>query len=113
MVLERLSWRVTCQNYVSVHLLTVAGRGSDLAVLQVGDAEKFPQAVDFESLDPFFRVSMQGPCFTAVGEDGGDKRLVEPDVLAKLMVLHHQILFSLAIGDECVVIMECFLHDVL
>ena len=44
----------------------------------------------------FFRVSMQGPCFTAVGEDGGDKRLVEPDLLAKLMVLHHQILFSLA-----------------
>ena len=68
---------MTCQNYVSVHLLTVAGRGSDLAVLQVGDAEKFPQAVDFESLDPFFRVSMQDPCFTAIEEHGGDKRLLK------------------------------------
>ena len=34
-------------------------------VLQVGDAEKFPQARGFESLDPFFGVSKQGPCFTA------------------------------------------------
>ena len=25
----------------------------------------------------FFRVSKQGPCFTATEEDGGDKRLVE------------------------------------
>ena len=25
----------------------------------------------------FFSVSKQGPCFTAVVEDGGDKRLVE------------------------------------
>ena len=33
-------------------------------VLRVGDAEKFPQALDFESLDPFFfRVSKQGQCF--------------------------------------------------
>ena len=46
-------------------------------VLQVGDAEKFPQALGFESLDLFFRVSKQGPCFTAIEEDGGDKRLVE------------------------------------
>ena len=44
-------------------------------VLEVGDAEKFPYAFGFESLD--FRVSKQGPCFTAVYEDGGDKRLVE------------------------------------
>ena len=46
-------------------------------VLQVGDTEKFPQALGFQSLDPFFRVSKQGPCFTAVEEDGGDQRLVE------------------------------------
>ena len=45
-------------------------------VLQVGDAEKFPQALGFGSLDPFFRVSKQGPCFTALKEDGGDKRFV-------------------------------------
>ena len=47
-------------------------------VLQVGDAERFPQAFGFEGLDPFLRVSEQGPiCFTAIEEDGGDKRLVE------------------------------------
>ena len=43
-------------------------------VLQAGDAEKFPHAAGFESLDPFFRVSKQGPCFTAIEEDRGDKR---------------------------------------
>ena len=26
---------------------------------------------------PFFRVSKQGPCFTAIEEDGGDKRLAQ------------------------------------
>ena len=41
-------------------------------VIQTGDAEKFPQAVGFESLDPFVRVSKHGPCFTAI-----DRRLVE------------------------------------
>ena len=45
-------------------------------VLQVGDTEKFPHALGFESLDSFFRVSKQGPCFTAIEEDGGDRRLV-------------------------------------
>ena len=44
-------------------------------VLQVGDAEKFPQALVFESLDPFFGVSKQGSCFTAIEGDRGDKRL--------------------------------------
>ena len=34
-------------------------------VLQVGNTEKFPQALGFKSLDPFFRVSKQGPSFTA------------------------------------------------
>ena len=42
-------------------------------VLQVGDTEKFPQALGYKSLDLFFRVSKQGQCFTAVEEDGGDK----------------------------------------
>ena len=53
-------------------------------VPQVEDAEKFPQAPGFESLDPFlifliffFRVSKQGPCFTTIQEDGCDKRLVQ------------------------------------
>ena len=35
-------------------------------VLQVRNAEKFPQALDFEGLDPFFRVSKQGACFTVI-----------------------------------------------
>ena len=35
-------------------------------VLQAGDAEKFPQALGFEGLDPFLGVSKQGPCFTAI-----------------------------------------------
>ena len=48
----------------------------DGLVLQVRAAQKFPQELGFESLDPVFRVSEQGPCFTAVEEDGGDKRLV-------------------------------------
>ena len=35
-------------------------------VLQVGDTEKFPHVLGFETLDPFCRVSKQGSCFTAV-----------------------------------------------
>ena len=46
-------------------------------VLQAGDAEKFPRALGFKGLDPFLRDSKQSPCFTAMQEDGGDKRLVE------------------------------------
>ena len=47
-------------------------------VLQLEDAEKFPQALGLESLVYFFfRVSKQGPCFTAIEEEhGSDKRLV-------------------------------------
>ena len=39
---------------------------------------------------------MQGPCVTAIEEDGDDRRHVELEYAAKLMVLHHQILFILA-----------------
>ena len=58
-------------------------------VLQVGDAEKFPQAHGFEGLDPFLRVSKQGPRFTALEEDGGDKRLVEL-VRSVVIIFHHR-----------------------
>ena len=68
-------------------------------VLQVRDANKFPHAFGFESPDPFFIVRKQGPCFTAVEGDGGDKKLLSLNLLAKLMVLHRQILFSLAIAS--------------
>ena len=51
-------------------------------VLQVGNTEKVPHALSFESLDSFFRVSEQGPRFTAV-EDLGDKRLVLVELACK------------------------------
>ena len=38
-------------------------------VLQVGETEKFPPALCFESLDPFFIVRKQGSCFTTIEED--------------------------------------------
>ena len=65
-------------------------------VFQVGDAEKFLQALVFEGLDPFFRVSKQGPCLTAMEENRGDKILAH--LLVKLMVLLCQILFYCAIA---------------
>ena len=52
-------------------------------VLQVGDAEKFPQVLGFESLDPIFRVSEQDPCFTAIEEDRGNKKFVELELACK------------------------------
>ena len=92
MVLERLLWRDmpepckfpfldSCQERFqwtykkdNLALHPVVG-----LVRQVGDAEKFLQALGYESLDLFlfFSVSKQGPCFTAMEEDGGDKRLVQ------------------------------------
>ena len=47
--------------------------------LVLGDAEKFPQVLGFEGLGPFFspRVSKQDPCFSAIEENGGDKRLAQ------------------------------------
>ena len=49
-------------------------------MLQVGDAEKFPKALGLEGPDPFLKVSKQGPCFTSIEEDGGDERLVQPEL---------------------------------
>ena len=85
MVLKRMLWLVTCPNHASFRLLTVSRKKFlwthkevDLAsrpvvglVLQAEDTE------NFGSLYPFFRVSKQGPCFTAIEEDEGDKRLVK------------------------------------
>ena len=48
-------------------------------VLQGGDAEKFPCALGFESLDPFFQSQQAGSMFH-IEEDGGDKRLVKPEL---------------------------------
>ena len=79
----RRGWHVTCLNHASFCLLTVPRRGFwlwthkewrklvDLVphhpivglVLQVGDAEKFPQALGFESLDSIFQSQWAGSTF--------------------------------------------------
>ena len=46
-------------------------------VLQGGDTEKFLMHLVSKAQILFFRVSEQGPCFTAMEEDGADMRLVE------------------------------------
>ena len=58
--------------------------------LQVGDAEKFPQAPGLESLDPFFKVRKLVPCLTAIEEDGGDKKLVELELACFKKVILQQ-----------------------
>ena len=45
-------------------------------VLQVGIRRSFLRHSVSKALILFFRVSEQGPCFTAIEEDGGNKRLV-------------------------------------
>ena len=71
-------------------------------VLQAGDVEKFPQTLGFESLDPFFfRVSKQGPCFTTIERQKVTRGFYSLNLLAKLMVLHRQIL-SIAATAEAI-----------
>ena len=91
MILERLSWRVTCPNHCKFPSLDICQEGFqwthkrvDLAphpvvglVLQEGDTEKFSRAPSSEGLDPFLRANKLGPCFTAIEEDGGNRRLVQ------------------------------------
>ena len=48
-------------------------------MVQVGDVEKFPQVLDHNTLNPFSRERRWGPCLLAMEEDGGDKRLVQPE----------------------------------
>ena len=40
-------------------------------VFKVGDSDQFPLALRLENLDPFLRVSKQGPCLAAILENGG------------------------------------------
>ena len=56
-------------------LCSTPSRWSDAPSRRRG--EEFPQALGFENLDPFFRVSKRSPCFTAIEEDGDDERLVD------------------------------------
>ena len=44
---------------------------------------RFPQALGFESLDTLFRVNKRGPRFTALEGDGGDKRLVQLELVCE------------------------------
>ena len=69
-------------------------------VLHVGDVEKFPKALGFQSLDPF-SVSKQGPRFTDIAEGGGDKRLVvvQLELASEADSVACQILFSLALAE--------------
>ena len=67
-------------------------------VLQVGYAEKFPQALACESLDPFIRVSKQGTRFTAIEKDEVTRYLYNLNLLAKLMVMLRHIPIHLAIA---------------
>ena len=59
---------------------------------------EFSSGTQLRKPDPFVRVSKQVLCFTALDEDGGDKRLVELELACEADVLHPQILFSLAIA---------------
>ena len=88
-----LSWRVRFPNHASFRLSTVARGGSilwthkdvDLApnlvvdlVLPVGArCGEVSSGTRFRKPGSFFRVNKQGPYFTAIGEERGDKRLVE------------------------------------
>ena len=78
MLLERLFWDVTCNNHASVRPLPVQLPEEVPVALQevdpvlnpvapqVGDAERFPQARDLQSLSPVLGVSKQGPCLTVI-----------------------------------------------
>ena len=54
-------------------------------VLYVEHMDMFPQALSLESVDLFFEVSKQGPCLTAIEEDGGNKRLVQLELPFELL----------------------------
>ena len=88
--------------------LSVTYKETDLAphpvvglVFLVGDVERFLMHLFKKPRSSFFRVSKQGPSFTAIEEDAEVTRVLYTlNMLAKLMVLHRQILFSLA-GHCC------------
>ena len=95
MILGSLSLPVACPNHARFHSLTVARKGSCgptkklillrtqsvvfCSLLQVGDLYgKVSSCTWFRKPGSFFfLVSKKDLCFTAVEEDGSDKRLVE------------------------------------
>ena len=50
---------------------------------QVGDAEKFTQALRFENLDSCFRVSKQGAYFTTIVVGRDDTRLAQLELATR------------------------------
>ena len=48
-------------------------------VLQIGKASFFRHLISKAWILSFFTVSKQGPCFTSVEENGGDKSLSQPE----------------------------------
>ena len=96
MVLERLSWHVTCLNHAHFRLLTVARRDfcgptrklilfhTQLLVLY---SKKVIWANFLRHLVSkawiLFSVSKQGPCITATEKDGDDKGLAQLNLACK------------------------------
>ena len=90
---------MTCPNHASFRLLTVARGGScgstrKLILLRTqsfvlrskrkyGEVSSCTWFRNPGSFFLFFPVSKLGPCFTAVGEDGSDKRLVQTELARK------------------------------
>ena len=70
-------------------------------MLQVGGAEKFPQALDFESLDASFSVSKQVHVSQALRRMQVTRDLCCWNLLAKLVVLHRQRLLLPKSGHCC------------
>ena len=60
-------------------------------VIQVDDAEKFPQGLGLESLTPFLIVSKHRPYLTAVARWRWQRDFYNSNLLAKLMVLPCQV----------------------
>ena len=97
-------FRVTCPNHASFRLLTVLRKGSfgptrkmillctqSLVLCSEQEIQKFPHAFGFKSL--------QGPCFTTVEGDEGDKRLMEFQLACKADGVAPPDFVSLAIAE--------------
>ena len=78
MIQQRSSFSLFCRSWS-------CPTPSCCSCVQVGDEKKFSQALGFKSLDPFFfSISRQGPSFSGIEEDGGDKSLVELELVCKV-----------------------------
>ena len=94
--LEKLLWCVTCTNHASFHLLTFARRGScrPQGSCSFSAPSCWHCALSrrcrgvssgtwFQQPESFSQINKQGPCLTAIEEDGGDQRLVHLELACK------------------------------